>query len=277
MGQINEWKQKCADLQGEVDKAQKDARVASSEVLKIRANFQDLEEKYDGCKKENRALAAEGQSMNEQLSDGGRSSVEVEKLQRKLGLENEELQLALEEAEGALEQEEAKLLKLQLEYTQLKQSTDRKYADKEDELDTSRKNHQRQLEALQATIDAELRTKSDMQRDCNRWSTMKYRDVTTHVMPPSVPTVAPMNSPSKPTNNASHWKPPNVPVRPPKARRWKPPTGWPNSKPCTTTPPTANERPRTTSTPSKRRWKSSRTKPRLLRTRPQEPWPKLPA
>merc|ERR1719402_2012012 len=99
--------------------------------------------------------------MNEQMSDGGRSSVEVEKLQRKLGLENEELQLALEEAEGALEQEEAKLLKLQLEYTQLKQSSDRKYADKEDELDTSRKNHQRQLEALQATIDAELRTTSE--------------------------------------------------------------------------------------------------------------------
>merc|ERR1712168_115403 len=139
--------------------------VASSEVLKIRANFQDLEEKYDSVKKENRALAAEVQSMNEQLSDGGRSSVEIEKLQRKLGLENEELQLALEEAEGALEQEEAKLLKLQLEYTQLKQSSDRKFADKEDELDTSRKNHQRQLEALQATIDAELRTKSDMQRD----------------------------------------------------------------------------------------------------------------
>jgi len=163
--QINEWKAKCNDLQGEVDKAQKDARVASSEVLKIRANFQDLEEKYDSVKKENRALAAEVQSMNEQMSDGGRSSVEIEKLQRKLGLENEELQLALEEAEGALEQEEAKLLKLQLEYTQLKQSSDRKYADKEDELDTSRKNHQRQLEALQATIDAELRTKSDMQRD----------------------------------------------------------------------------------------------------------------
>merc|ERR1712121_237223 len=60
---------------------------------------------------------------------------------------------------------EGKLLKLQLEYTQLKQSSDRRYADKEDELDTSRKNHQRQLEALQATIDAELRTKSDMQRD----------------------------------------------------------------------------------------------------------------
>jgi len=163
--QINEWKMKCSELQNEIDAAQKNARVASSEVLKGRAAFQDLEEKFDGVKKENRALAAEIQSMNEQMSDGGKSSVEVEKLQRKLGLENEELQLALEEAECALEQEEAKLLKLQLEFTQLKQSSDRKIADKEDEIESSRKNHSRQLEALQATIDQELRTKGDMQRD----------------------------------------------------------------------------------------------------------------
>merc|ERR1712119_269883 len=163
--QINEWKQKCNDLQGEVDKSQKDARVASSEVLKIRANFQDLEEKYDGVKKENRALAAEVQSMNEQLSDGGRSSVEVEKLQRKLGLENEELQLALGEAEGALQQEEAKLLKLQLENANLKASTDKRYAEKENELDAPRKNQQRQLAALQATIDAELKLKADMLKE----------------------------------------------------------------------------------------------------------------
>merc|ERR1712050_611068 len=248
---------------------------------------------------------------NEQLSDGGRSNVEVEKLQRKLGLENEELQLALEEAEGALEQEEAKLLKLQLEYTQLKQSSDRKYSDKEDELDTSRKNHARQLEALQATIDAELRTKSDMQRDrktyenhiielensldsatlntrrpsrnsnlksrsCNRWLTMKYRDEMTLVMQPSVPTVAPTNPPSKPTNSVSPWKLPNVPARPPNPKRWRPPTDWPNSKPCTTTQPMANERLKTTSTLSKRRLRSSRTKRRLLKIRPLVPWLRSP-
>ena len=46
-------------------------------------------------------------------------------MRRKLGLENEELQMALEEAEGALEQEEGKLLKLQLEFTQYKQTVER--------------------------------------------------------------------------------------------------------------------------------------------------------
>ena len=38
--QINEWKLKCSDLQNEIDVAQKNARVASSEVLKGRAAFQ---------------------------------------------------------------------------------------------------------------------------------------------------------------------------------------------------------------------------------------------
>ena len=40
--QINEWKIKCSELQSEIDIAQKNARVASSEVLKGRASFQGM-------------------------------------------------------------------------------------------------------------------------------------------------------------------------------------------------------------------------------------------
>merc|ERR1712180_323557 len=69
---------------------------------------------------------------------------------------------ALGEAEGALQQEEAKLIKLQLEHAALKSSSDKRYADKENELDSARKNQQRQIQALQATIDAELKLKADM-------------------------------------------------------------------------------------------------------------------
>ena len=71
------------------------------------------------------------------------------------------MQVALEEAEAALEQEEGKSLKVQLELTQLKQSTVRKLAEREDELENLRKNHQRQLESLQNMIDAEQRSKSE--------------------------------------------------------------------------------------------------------------------
>ena len=71
------------------------------------------------------STTAELSSITDQLSEGGKSSAEVEKIKRKLGMENEELQIALEEAEAALEQEESKFLKVQLELTQLKQTSDR--------------------------------------------------------------------------------------------------------------------------------------------------------
>lgn len=74
------------------------------------------------------------------------------------------MQLALEEAELALEQESAKLVKLQLEFAQLKQTSERKFAEKDEEMEASRKNHQRQLESLQSTIDHELRTKSELMK-----------------------------------------------------------------------------------------------------------------
>lgn len=163
--QINEWKLKCDEIQAELEKSQKDARNFSAEVLKMRGANEDIAEKYEALKKENKALAAELGSVNEQLSEGGKGTVELEKLRRKLTTENEELTLALEEAEGALEQEEAKFLKIQLEFTQLKQSSDRKIAEKEEEAENSRKNHQRQLESLQVTIETELRSKGELQKN----------------------------------------------------------------------------------------------------------------
>jgi len=162
--QINEWRLKCDEIQAELEKAQKDARNASSEVVKLRAANDDTSDKYEAIRKENKSLIAELASVTDQLSEGGKSSVEVEKLRRKLGMENEELQLALEEAEAALEQEEAKLLKVQLEYTQLKQSSDRRLAEKDEEIESSRKNHHRQLESLNATVEAELRSKAELQK-----------------------------------------------------------------------------------------------------------------
>merc|ERR1712142_1154252 len=162
---VAEGKKKDLDLQGEVEKAQKDARAAGAETVKIRGTLGDTEEALDAAKKENRALAAEVASLKENLSEGGRSNAEVDKIQRKLGMENEELLLALGEAEGALQQEEAKVLKLQLDFVALKASSDKKYADKENELDASRKNQQRQPASLQATIDAELKLKADMLKE----------------------------------------------------------------------------------------------------------------
>ena len=57
----------------------------------------------------------------------------------------------LEEAEAALEQEENKVLRAQLEKCQVRQEIDRRIQEKEEELEHSRKNHQRGLESMQAS------------------------------------------------------------------------------------------------------------------------------
>ena len=49
-----------------------------------------------------------------------------------------ELEAALSEAEGALEQEENKVLRAQLELTQVRQEIERRIAEKEEEFENSR-------------------------------------------------------------------------------------------------------------------------------------------
>lgn len=53
-------------------------------------------------------------------------------------MECEELRTALEEAEGALEIEEGKVLRLQLELTQVKADIDRRLQEKDEEFESTR-------------------------------------------------------------------------------------------------------------------------------------------
>merc|ERR1712115_493415 len=96
--------------------------------------------------------------------DGGRSIHELDKQRRRLEVEKEELQAALEEAEAALEQEENKVLRAQLELGQVRQEIDRKIQEKVEEFDNTRKNHQRAMDSLQASLEAEARAKAEALR-----------------------------------------------------------------------------------------------------------------
>lgn len=88
--------------------------------------------------------------MTDQLGEGGKNVHDLDKSCRRLALEKDELQNALEEAEAALEQEEAKVMRGQLESTQLRAEADRRVQEKEEEFETTRKTHQRAIESLQA-------------------------------------------------------------------------------------------------------------------------------
>lgn len=53
------------------------------------------------------------------------------------------------------------MLRAQLELTQLRQETERRVGDKDDEIEGLRKNQQRQLDALQHSLDVEVKAKND--------------------------------------------------------------------------------------------------------------------
>merc|ERR1712079_364844 len=161
---VGEWKAMVDDLSAEIEASQKECRNYNSELFRLKAAWDETSEQLDVVKRENKNLADEIKDLLDQLSDGGRSIHELDKQRRRLEVEKEELQSALEEAEAALEQEENKVLRAQLELGQVRQEIDRKIQEKEEEFDNTRKNHQRAMDSIQASLEAECRAKAETLR-----------------------------------------------------------------------------------------------------------------
>merc|ERR1711962_524919 len=117
---VGEWKQKVDSLSMDLDVAQKECRNASSELFRVKSAYEESVLQLDDVRKENKALSNEIKDIMDQISEGGRSIHEIDKIRKRLEAEKMELQAALEEAEGALEQEENKVLRASLELTQVK-------------------------------------------------------------------------------------------------------------------------------------------------------------
>merc|ERR1712048_576212 len=141
-----------------------ECRNFNSELFRLRAAHEETVEQLDVVKRENKNLADEIKDLLDQLGDGGRSIHELDKQRRRLEVEKEELQSALEEAEAALEQEGNKVLRAQLELGQVRQEIDRRIQEKEEEFDNTRKNHQRAMDSLAASLEGEQRAKGEALR-----------------------------------------------------------------------------------------------------------------
>ncbi|XP_054718745.1 myosin heavy chain, muscle-like isoform X3 [Uloborus diversus] len=161
---IAEWKQRVDDLAAELDASQRECRNYSTEVFKLRTQYEESQEQYESVRRENKNLQDEIKDLMDQLGEGGRSVHELEKARKRLEMEKEELQAALEEAEAALEQEENKVLRAQLELSQIRQEIDRRLQEKEEEFENTRKNHQRAIDSMQASLEAEARGKAEALR-----------------------------------------------------------------------------------------------------------------
>merc|ERR1739844_473976 len=137
---VSEWKAKADSLSRELDMAQKECRNASSELFRVKNGYEESVLQLDEARKENKCLSNEIKDIMDQISEGGRSIHEIDKTRKRLDAEKLELQAALEEAEGALEQEENKVLRAQLELTQVRAEIERRIADKDDEFLGTKKN-----------------------------------------------------------------------------------------------------------------------------------------
>merc|ERR1711902_182963 len=154
---VGEWKAKADDLMSELDACNSECRNFNAERFRIKAALDESGEQLDIVRRENKNLADEVKDLLDQLGDGGRSIHELDKQRRRLEVEKEEL-------EAALEQEENKVLRAQLELGQVRQEIDRKIHEKEEEFDNTRKNHQRAMDSMQASLEAESRAKAEALR-----------------------------------------------------------------------------------------------------------------
>lgn len=135
---IADWRQKCEDITMELEVSQRESRLLSAEMFKLRAQYEESLELTESVRRENKNLADEVRDLIEQLGEGGRERHEMEKEWRMFGVEKEELQMALEETEALMEEETKKVGRLQMELAQARHDIDRRLKDKEEEFEIIR-------------------------------------------------------------------------------------------------------------------------------------------
>merc|ERR1712226_564849 len=158
---VGEWKKKVDGLGMDLDIAQKECRNASSDLFRVKSAYEESLAQLEEVRRENKVLSNEIKDIMDQISEGGRSIHEIDKIRKRLGAEKLELQAALEEAEGALEQEENKVLRAQLELTQVRQEIERRIGEKEEEFMSTKKNFQKAIDAMLASLETESKGKSE--------------------------------------------------------------------------------------------------------------------
>merc|ERR1712051_679107 len=161
---VSDWKLKAESLSMDLDTAQKDCRNASSELFRIKNAYEESVLQLDDVRKENKLLSNEIKDIMDQISEGGRSIHEIDKIRKRLEAEKMELQAALEEAEGALEQEENKVLRSQLELSQVRQEIERRIAEKDEEFQSTRKNFTKAVDGMQLLLNKSPRAKAEATR-----------------------------------------------------------------------------------------------------------------
>merc|ERR1719350_975946 len=161
---VVEWKQKIDALQAELDGSQVECRSYSTELFKVKTAYEESQQQLETVRRENKNLSNEIKDIMDQIGEGGRTIHEIDKIRKRLENEKLELQAALEEAESALEMEENKVLRSQLELSQVKQEIERRIKEKEEELAALSKTFQKAIDSMQSSLENESKAKGEALR-----------------------------------------------------------------------------------------------------------------
>merc|ERR1712048_440311 len=154
---VGEWKRKADGLGMDLDVAQKECRNASSELFRVKAAYEESLAQLYEVRRENETLSNEIKDIMDQISEGGRSIHEIDKIRKRLSAEKLELQ-------AALEQEENKVLRAQLELTQVRQEIEHRIAEKDEQFQGIKKNMTKGIEGMQSALEAEAKGKAEAMR-----------------------------------------------------------------------------------------------------------------
>ncbi|XP_054614449.1 myosin-8-like isoform X5 [Dunckerocampus dactyliophorus] len=161
---LSEWKHKYEESQSDLEGSQREFRALSTELFKLKNSYEEALDHLESMKRENKNLQQEISDISENIGQSATMIHELDKAAKQAEQEKKDTQAALEEVESSLEHEEAKILHLQLELNQIKSEVDRKVAEKDEEIDQLKRNHQRTVDTLQSTLEAETRSRNDAVR-----------------------------------------------------------------------------------------------------------------
>merc|ERR1712147_383577 len=131
---------------------------------KVKSAYEETVLQLEEVRRENKTLSNEIKDIMDQITEGGRSIHEIDKIRKRLEAEKMELQSALEEAEATLEQEENKVLRCQMELTQVKTEIERRIAEKDEEFAMVRKAQTKGLDSMQSALETEAKGKAEALR-----------------------------------------------------------------------------------------------------------------
>ncbi|PIO76295.1 myosin tail [Teladorsagia circumcincta] len=133
---VEDWKRKVDDIQKEIDATTRDSRNTSTEVFKLRSAMENLTEYIETLRRENKGYAQEIRDITEQITQGSRTFHDLQKA----------------------------VLRSQIEVQQIRSEVEKRIQEKEEEFENTRKNHQRALESIQASLETETKSKAELLR-----------------------------------------------------------------------------------------------------------------